>query len=144
MNFFKAMGAAYKPVHYRDDLRFLPILLTRTIGVWAGIALVIAGTVVYLTDPNVDDFWVGIAALTLAPMPLVPVMLAGVMTRRAAWLAGAIAGGVGGLGATIILLAQPDKVVKLATATQGERLAIGLQYVLIGGCFGASLASARS
>jgi hypothetical protein len=137
MNFFKAMGAAYKPVHYRDDLRYLPTLLTRTLGVWAGIALVVIGTAIYIADPNVDDFWVGIAALTLAPMPLVPVMLSGVMTQRAAWLAGTIAGAAGGIGSTVILMAQPDKIAKLIDTSQGERLAIGLQWVLVGASFGA-------
>ena len=145
MNFFKAMSAAYRPVHYRDDLRYLPTLFTKTIGVWIGLGLAAVGTIVAFNDPA-HDMWVGLAQLCIGAMPLGAVMIVGVLTKRAAWLAGLIVGGVGGFLGWIVAINVPANwydpsltIPDLATR-QGyimEDLMAGLAF---GALFGAASA----
>lgn len=144
MNFFKAMGAAYRPVHYRDDLRYLPTMLTKTIGVWVGVGLAIIATVIVFVDSS-RDILIGLASLCVGPMPLGAVMLAGVLTVRGAWMAGLITGGVGGLCGGIIMLARPERWFDATLGPIPSGLdSLAIQSVMAGLAFGALFGAASA
>src|ERR1035437_3062276 len=90
--FFGAARAAYRPVHYREDARYIVPLITRTHAVWPVLVLTIVAVPLALSRPNVkDDPILSLIAFFLSPTPLVPAMIAGFLAPRATWLAGAVA-----------------------------------------------------
>lgn len=142
MGFVRAIGAAYKPIHYRDDLRYIPTMFRTSIGLWLGIGLPFVGVAILLADRSTDDFLSQIALLAV-PTPLGPAMIAGILSQRAGWLAGVFSGIAAGAGAIIILASQPDRVVTASGAhvTASEAAGLGIQYLLFAICFGALIGS---
>jgi len=141
MGFFSAMRVAYRQINYRDDLRYLPTLLTRTHSFWPVVLLCAAGVVIVMVDNNSTDFWFGMAGLVLPPYPLVPAMLAGVLAPRAAWLAGALSGVVSGLGIWAIIGLGADRFPLLQNLSVGERMGIAVEWMFVAVCFGALVGS---
>jgi len=106
-----AARAAYRPVHYREDLRFIVPLVTRTHAVWPVLALTLVAIPLALSRPNVkDDPVLNLIGYFLSQTPIVPAMIAGFLAPRATWLAGLIDGLIVGVGLIV--------VVVLAGATQ--------------------------
>jgi hypothetical protein len=137
MGFFPAMRVAYKPVNYREDLAFLPRLVTRTNAVWPGALLSIVAMVVYLNETDPNGFWRGMATLALPPYPLIPGMLAGIAAPRAGWLAGVVTGAVSGVCMWVIIAAAAATVPNLATLHGSDLAVVGAEWMLTAVCFGA-------
>jgi hypothetical protein len=136
MGFFKAIGAAYHQIHYREDLRYLPTLVTRTHAVWPSVVLAVVAGAILITDDNPNDFWVGLASLVL-PYPLVSAMLAGILAPRAGWLAGVIAGVTGGLATWTVILVATSRFEELQKLSGADLTAIAAQYMIVSVSFGA-------
>jgi hypothetical protein len=137
MGFFRAMRVAYRQINYRDDLRYLPTLVTRTHAVYPAVLLCVAGLVIALVDNDPNDFWFGMAGLVLPPYPLIPVMVAGVLAPRAAWLAGAIAGLVSGLTLWVIMVVAASRFPILRDQVGAQLVGVALEWMLVAICFGA-------
>lgn len=97
VGFFQAMKMAYRTPHYREDLRGIVPLITQTKAIWpVALICVIAAAVSYpqikngVADPN-DPVLSITLQFILAPLPLLPPMIAGFLAPRATWLAGIIA-----------------------------------------------------
>jgi hypothetical protein len=137
MGFIRAMRVAYHPINYRDDLRYLPTLLTRTHAFWPAAALIIAGLAIAIVDTDPNDFWIGLAGLVLPPYPLIPAMIAGVLAPRAAWLAGLMSGLVAGLSMWVIIAVAASRFPVLREQASSQLLGIAIEWMLVALCFGA-------
>ena len=103
--FMGAARAAYRPVHYREDLRFIVPLVTRTHAVWPVLVLTLVAIPLALTlSKSTDNPVLGAALFLLSPTPLVPAMIAGFLAPRATWLAGAINAFICGIGFLVVAL----------------------------------------
>lgn len=88
-----AFRAAYRPVHYREDLSLIVPLITKTHAIWPVAVLSAVGLAVVLIRRDPSDFWWQISSqMVLFPIPMMPAMIAGFLAPRATWLAGLIAG----------------------------------------------------
>ncbi len=91
---------AIRPVHFRDDLADLPRLATKTFAIWVPclLLLVVAG-VFEATGGNIQSAGIPALAFNLFvfPPPLAVAFLAGILTQRSSYLAGGIAGILGGI-----------------------------------------------
>jgi hypothetical protein len=141
MGFFAAMRAAYHPINYREDFRYLPTLLTRTHAFWPAVLLCGAGLVITLVDTDPNDFWFGMAGLVLPPYPLIPVMIAGVLAPRAAWLAGVMSGFVSGLALWVIMAVAASRFPTLRNEAGTQLVGIAIEWMLVAICFGALVGS---
>ena len=138
-----AAKAAYRPVHYREDLRFIVPLVTRTHAVWPVLVLTIVAVPLALSRPpnapgNPDPV-LSVLAFWLSPTPLVPAMFAGFFAPRASWLVGAIDGFIVGAGLIVyVILANGqlpagDKIATdgiLAATVQVMSLAVPMGAVI--------------
>jgi hypothetical protein len=136
MGFLSAMRAAYHPVNYGEDLRFLPKLVTRTHAVWASTGLAIAGGAIVASGSDPNDFLFQIGMMMIAPWPIVPAMLAGILAPRAAWLAGAVAGFAAG-AVLCVVVAISATFVDLAKVDTGSVVGTLAYYMVASICFGA-------
>lgn len=111
-----ALRAAYQPVHFRDDLRSLPWLITRTNAVWLPVALIVVSSIWYVASAgSVAEIatsrygsLAGIAfSLLVAPPPIGSAFLAGVLAPRMSYLAGFIAGTVAFIAFAIVVAVAP-------------------------------------
>jgi hypothetical protein len=136
VGFFKAMGAAYHQIHYREDLRYLPTLVTRTHAVWPSVLLAVVAGAILIFDDNPNDLLVGLASLVL-PYPLVSAMLVGILAPRAAWMAGVIAGVTGGLATWAVIAVATSRFEELQKLSGADLTAIAAQYMIVSVSFGA-------
>jgi hypothetical protein len=92
VGFMGAFKAAYRPVHYRADLKLFFPLITRTHAIWPVALISVVGilTVLIRRDPR-DFFFQLSTSMILTPLPMLPAMIAGFLAPRATWLAGIIA-----------------------------------------------------
>jgi hypothetical protein len=94
VGFFGAMKAAYRPIHYRDDLKLIVPLITRTNAIWPVVVFCGFGLAAVLIRRDPHDFWY-IAAATICfgqfGLPMIPPMIAGFLAPRAGWLMGIVA-----------------------------------------------------
>lgn len=92
VGFFGAFKAAYRPVHYREDLRFFVPLITRTNAIWPVFVMCMLGLGLVLVRRNPNDFlFQMVISMIITPLPMMPAMIAGFLAPRATWLAGLIA-----------------------------------------------------
>jgi hypothetical protein len=89
VGFGQAFKLASRPVHYIDDLKYTPTLITRTHAVWVPAAICLAGLVYGFTRSDYNDsstsFVIGLILPVSAP-PIVGPMVAGFFApRRAGW-----------------------------------------------------------
>jgi hypothetical protein len=139
-----AAKAAYRPVHYREDLRYIVPLVTRTHAVWPVLVITMVAVPLALTRPtnataSSGDAVLGVLAFWLSPTPLVPAMFAGFFAPRASWLVGAIDGFIVGAGLIVFVilangqLPAGDKIATdgiLAATVQVMSLAIPMGAVI--------------
>ena len=98
---------AIRPVHFRDDLADLPRLATKTFAIWVPCLLILVVAVVFeATGGNITSAGIPALAFNLFvfPPPLAAAFLAGILTQRSSYLAGAIAGTLGGILFSIYVL----------------------------------------
>lgn len=118
VGFVAAMKLAYRPVHYREDLRLIVPLITRTHAIWPVAVMCLVGVGIFATTTNPNDFLVQVASMAVSYSPLLPAMLAGFLAPRASWLAGGIAGAMSGLSFAGLVLASAP-ALQLASRPQG-------------------------
>jgi len=135
--FFGAARAAYRPVHYREDVRYIVPLITRTHAVWPVLVLTIVAVPLALSRPNVkDDPILSVVLFFLSPMPIVPAMIAGFLAPRATWLAGLIDGFIVGIGLLVLVVlagvsqlgfnkVPPDQVFAVSVSIFSSALPFG-------------------
>ena len=142
LGFLAAAKAAYRPVHYREDLRFVVPLVTRTFAVWPVLVITIVAVPLALSRPNVkDDTILGLLAFWLSPTPLLPAMIAGFLAPRATWLAGAINGFIVGLGLIAFLVVANGQILAGEQVAPQGIFAASLQILSYAVPFGAVLAA---
>ena len=140
--FFGAAKAAYRPVNYREDLRFFVPLVTRTFAVWPVLALTIVAVPLALSRPNVKgDTILGLLAFWLSPTPLLPAMIAGFLAPRATWLAGAINGLIVGVGLIAFLILANGQILAGEQIAPSGLFAASIQILVYSVPFGAVLAA---
>ena len=129
MSFFKAMRAAMRPVHYVEDLRYTPRLITGSPAVWLPTAIAIASAAVAISRLNGatiesarNDVAIQVAVgFVLNPyMPMLPALIAGFFAPRASWLAGAIVSLVTTIAYVVVLVIGTDVI-----GTDGAKLSPG-------------------
>ncbi len=108
-NVLAVLRRAAGPADVVGDLRALPGIARHTKAVWLP-ALVIAGTGVAFLVPALAENpivrFLGVALL--APPPMIPAFLAGMLTSRGSWLVGGIAGLLAGLVVTTLITVSPS------------------------------------
>jgi len=129
MSFFKAIRAAMRPVHYVEDLRFTPQLLTGTPAVWLPTLIAIGCAAVAITRLNGatiesarNDLAIQVAVgFVLNPfMPMLPALIAGFFAPRASWLAGVIVSFVTTVAYVTVLVIGANGIT-----TDGQKLGVG-------------------
>ncbi|HEY2887597.1 MAG TPA: hypothetical protein VGJ17_03210 [Candidatus Limnocylindrales bacterium] len=98
---------AIRPVHLREDLVDLPRLATKTFAIWVPCLLILLVAVVFeATGGNIQSAGIPALAFNLFvfPPPLAVAFLAGILTQRSSYLAGGIAGTLGGILFSIYVL----------------------------------------
>lgn len=104
LGFFQAFKNASRPVHYMDDLRYLPTLLMRTNAIWPVVVISVASMGYALTLTRFDDPAVGLLlATTLASPCLLQPVLSGFLAPRATWLAGIVSSLIAGVCFVIVV-----------------------------------------
>jgi hypothetical protein len=140
--FFGAAKAAYRPVHYREDVRYIVPLITRTHAVWPVLVLTIVAVPLALSRPNVkDDPILSVIAFFLSPMPIVPAMIAGFLAPRATWLAGLIDGFIVGLGLIVFVVLAGGSQLGFNKVPPDQVFAVSVQIFSSALPFGALLAA---
>lgn len=123
------LRAASGPADVAGDLRALPWIVRHTKAVWLP-AVVIVGTGLAFMVPAVAENpivrFLGLALL--APPPMIPAFLAGMLTRRGSWLVGGIAGFLAGLVVTLLVTVSPS-----TTSTTAGLDISNLGYLLVAG-----------
>jgi hypothetical protein len=137
-----AAKAAYRPVHYREDLRLAVPLITRTHAVWPVLALTIVAVPLSLSRPPIDsDPVLGVTTFFLSPMMLMPGIMAGLLAPRATWLAGVINGLIVGTGLTLLIVVGAGRVVGYDKVASDQVIALFIQIVSLSVPMGAVVAA---
>jgi hypothetical protein len=100
--FLAAFRGAYHPAHLREDLAFLPKLLTSR-ALLAGILLVLAGAGAALAFPGYTGSQFALELLVIPGSALAPQLVAGFFAPRASYMLGFIVGVVQGVAFALIL-----------------------------------------
>lgn len=90
------------------DLRALGTIARTTRAVWIPALLIVIGAVALVAIDG--DSWVValLASVSISPQPtMIPAFLAGMLTRRASWLVGGIAGFLSAVAAVVVYLVGP-------------------------------------
>lgn len=119
--FLGAFRSAYHPAHLREDLRYLPKLLTSR-ALLGGLALVLVGLIAALAFPNYTGSAFAWELLVYPGQALAPQLVAGFFAPRASYLLGLIVGIVQGAVFTLFILGgattvPSDKLVALLTVS---------------------------
>jgi hypothetical protein len=151
MGMFAAMKAATRHVHYLEDLRYGPRLVTRTHAVWVPSAISIAtaalaisrvnsGTVDEVRNDAIIQMSIG---FVLSPwMPVMPGLIAGFFAPRASWLAGALAALVATAAFGAVVAARPEVLYLDATDMTAGDVAVQTGTMMLYSVpFGAALAA---
>ena len=131
-----AFRLAAAPADIRADLRALPSLLP-TRGVLIPAVLILASLVVSFAVGASGGLVPAILFQAfLAPPPMAASFLAGILTNRAAWLLGLVAGVEAGVAFAIVMMVAPDAVIlglfrANATIPPGFREQYAVQGLLI-------------
>ncbi len=151
LGFFAAMRAAVRPVHYGEDLRFLPQLVVATPAVWLPslIAVLSAGiAIARLSGATLqqarDDWMIQVTVgFVLNPfMPMLPALIAGFFAPRATWLAGILVSFVTTIAYLVVLEVGGSVLAQVGgEALPSGPFVAGLQLMLYSLPFGAALAA---
>jgi len=125
---------AIRPVHLREDLADLPRLATKTYAIWVPCLLVLLVAIVFeATGGNIQSPGVPALAFNLFvfPPPLAVAFLAGILTQRSSYLAGGIAGTLGGILFSIYVLTAAFPPSATGTAITNDVRVQNAVYALI-------------
>lgn len=106
-----ALRLAAAPADIRGDLRALPSLLLSRGAIVPGILILASLVVTFALGATGGLIPALMFQAFLAPPPMAASFLAGILTDRAAWLLGLIAGIAAGVGFAIVMLVAPDDVI---------------------------------
>jgi hypothetical protein len=151
MGMLASMKAAVRQVHYREDLRYGPRLVTRTHAVWVPSAICIATAALAISRANSgtvdevrnDAFYQMAIGFVLSPwLPVLPGLIAGFFAPRASWLAGALAAFVSTVAFGAVVVVRPEAAyLNGAHMTAAEVVAQTGWMMLYAVPFGAALAA---
>lgn len=144
VGFLGAFKAATRPVHYIDDLRYAPTLITRTNAIWPGALLSLAALAFGFTRTDYNDGSIQVVVNFVLPMvPMIQPMLAGFLAPRATWLAGIIASVISGICFEILIIWYSSghlaNVPPNVVIGSGEYTGLTVQVILSAITFGALL-----
>lgn len=107
-NLLGALRVAAAPADIRGDLEALPLIARRTKSVWLPAVLIVAAGAAFLIPALAENQIVRFLAVALlAPPPMIPAFLAGMLTQRGSWLVGGIAGLISGLTVAVLITVTP-------------------------------------
>ena len=103
-----ALRTAAAPADIRGDLQALPVIARRTKSVWLPTVLILGTGAAFLVPALAENQIVRFLAVALlAPPPMIPAFLAGMLTPRGSWLVGGIAGLISGLTVVLLITITP-------------------------------------
>jgi hypothetical protein len=106
-----AFRLAAAPADVRGDLRLLPSLLLSRGAIIPGILILASLVVTFALGATGGLIPALMFQAFLAPPPMAASFLAGILTDRAAWLLGLIAGIAAGVGFALVMVFAPDDVI---------------------------------
>lgn len=132
----QAFRVAAHPADIPGDLRAFPRIALSTKSVWLPTLLIVGTGVIFLIPALAENQIVRFAGVALlAPPPMIPAFLAGMLTQRGSWLTGGFAGLVSGLMVALLLTISPSTT----STTQGLDVQnIGF-LILLGPLFGVAV-----
>jgi hypothetical protein len=124
MGFFPAMKAAIRPIHYREDLRYAPQLITRTPAVWAPGAVAVGAAAIVIwrvsglsIEEARQDTLVQLAVMfVLSPYVMLPGLVAGFLAPRASWMAGVFAALITTSCFGAVIASRPELIYESGTS----------------------------
>lgn len=126
------------PADVRGDIAAFPWVARHTHAVWLPMAIVVATGLAYLVPTlRQNTIVIFLVQALLAPPAMIPSFLAGMLTRRASWLAGAVAGLVSGIMAVLIVVSVPVSGATQVTTSGTDALWILVVGPVFGGAVGA-------
>jgi hypothetical protein len=150
VGFFAAMKAATRPVHYVDDLRYLPRLLTSSPAIWLPAILIVAGSAIAVMrlqtgtveEASGDAIFQTVVGFLISPyMPMIPAFIAGFFAPRASWLAGIIVALMSTVAFSVVASTRPEA---FNIAQTSELVPVTLQLLTLSLPLGAVLAAASA
>ncbi len=127
---------ASSPANLRADVEAFPSIARHSNAVWLPVAIVVATGLAYLVPTlRQNTIVVFLVQALLAPPAMIPSFLAGMLTRRAAWLAGAVAGLASSVMAILVILSVPLSGATQVTTSASDALWI----IVVGPLFGAGV-----
>lgn len=132
----QAFRIAARPADIPGDLRAFPMIARRTKSIWLPTVLIVGTGALFLVPELAANPIVRFAGVALlAPPPMIPAFLAGMLTQRGSWLAGGFAGLVSGLTVAVLITVTPATT----SSTQGLDVQnIGF-LILVGPLFGTAV-----
>jgi hypothetical protein len=132
----QAFRVAAQPADIPGDLRAFPRIARRTKAVWLPTLLIVGTGAAFLIPSLADNQIVRFAGVALlAPPPMIPAFLAGMLTQRGSWLTGGFAGLVSSLLVALLITISPSTT----SSTQGLDVQnIGF-LILVGPTFGVAV-----
>ncbi|HJP87531.1 MAG TPA: hypothetical protein VJ850_00645 [Candidatus Limnocylindrales bacterium] len=138
--FTAAFRAAYHPAHPREDLRYLPGLLTH----WSflvSVLLIVGSTIAYVVLPNYTGTAFLLQLVVWPGQALAPQVIAGLFARRASYMLGFILGLLQGVAFVLLV----TSIVSVTNAIPASQLStFVLQSLLAGPVIGALYAAAAA
>jgi hypothetical protein len=132
----QAFRIAAQPADIPGDLRAFPRIARNTKAVWLPTLLIVGTGATFLVPGLAENQIVRFAGVALlAPPPMIPAFLAGMLTQRGSWLAGGFAGTVSGLTVALLITITPSTT----SSTEGlDAQNIGY-LILVGPLFGVAV-----
>jgi hypothetical protein len=132
----QAFRVAAHPADIPGDLWAFPRIARSTKAVWLPTLLIVGTGVVFLVPALAENQIVRFAGVALlAPPPMIPAFLAGMLTQRGSWLTGGFAGLVSGLVVALLITISPSTT----SSTQGLDVQNIGYLILVGPTFGVAV-----
>ena len=138
--FTAAFRAAYHPAHPREDLRYLPGLLTH----WSflvSVLLIVGSAIAYVVLPNYTGTAFLLQLVVWPGQALAPQVIAGLFARRASYMLGFILGLLQGVAFVLLVTSIVSVTNSIPAAQLGTFV---LQSLLAGPVIGALYAAAAA
>ncbi len=150
LSIVQAARAAYRTPHYFDDIKHVGPLIFRSHAIWPVVVLCLASALyamaqLHKPEDIKNDFLLSIMfQFVLAPVPMLPAMMAGFFAPRSSWLAGGIASAISILvllGVVLVKSAQIEGTKGFSGLNGGAATAAGLNWLGQGVPFGMLMAA---
>jgi hypothetical protein len=151
MGFLAAAKAAVRPVHYVQDLRYTPTLVTRTHAIWVPTAVAVgaaaiaiqqlSGATVAQANQNAA-IQIALGFVLNPAVPMLPALLAGFFAPRATWWAGVIVSFITTVCYVAVIAVGGNALSdKPANLLPGDAVVYAVQLMTLSLPFGAMLAA---